>query len=91
MAGVEIGNVEKDNRESKRREEDSAQPWLKLLVRVFQRVCVGIALGGALSGTVAVVQGRNDWALVAATVALYALVMATLAEWTARFIRRSLP
>ena len=79
------------NREIKYREEDSAQPWLKLLIRVFQRICVGIAIGGALSGIVAVVQGRNDWALGAAAVALYALVMATLAEWTARFIRKSLP
>jgi uncharacterized membrane protein YqjE len=91
VAGVEIGNVEKYNRAIKRREEDSAQPWLKLLVRIFQLVCVGIALGGALSGIIAVVKGRNDWALVAATIALYALVMATLAEWTARFIRKSLP
>ena len=91
MAGVEIGNVEKHNGGIKRREEASAQPWLKLLVRVFQLICFGVAIGGALSGTVAVVQGRNDWALVAAAVALYALVMATLAEWTARFIRRSLP
>jgi hypothetical protein len=91
VAGVEIGNVEKYTRAIKRREEDSAQPWLKLLVRIFQLVCVGIAIGGALSGIIAVVKGRNDWALVAATIALYALVMATLAEWTARFIRKSLP
>ena len=91
MAGVEIGNVEKHNRVIKRSEEDSAPPWLELLLRIFQRICVGIAIGGALSGTVAVVQGRNDWALGAAAVALYALVMATLAEWTARFIRKSLP
>jgi hypothetical protein len=83
--------VEKYTRAIKRREEDSAQPWLKLLVRVFQLVCFGIAIGGALSGIIAAVKGRNDWALVAATIALYALVMATLAEWTARFIRRSLP
>jgi len=83
--------VEKHNRVIKRSEEDSAQPWLDLLVRVFQLACFGIALGGALSGTVAVVQGRNEWALMAAVVALYALVMATLAEWVMRFIKRSLP
>jgi hypothetical protein len=83
--------VENHNREITRGEEESAQPWLKLLVRVFQVVCCGVAIGGALSGIVTIVQGRNDQALVAAAIALYALVMATLAEWTVRFIRKSLP
>ena len=83
--------MDNHNREIKGREEQSTQPWLKLLVRGFQLACVGLAIGGALGGVIAVVQGRNDWALVAAAIALYALVMATLAEWTARFIRRSLP
>jgi hypothetical protein len=81
----------KPHRDSKRGKEDSAHPWLTMLVRIFQRLCVGIALGGALSGIVAVVQGRNEWAEVAAAVALYALVMATLAEWVMRFIKKSLP
>jgi hypothetical protein len=63
-------------------------PSLKTLLRLFQQICYGVALGGALSGIGAVVEGHNEWAEIAAAIALYALVMATLAEWTMRFIQR---
>ena len=83
--------MEKYTRAIKRREEDSAQPWLKLLVRIFQLVCFGIAIGGTLGSIVAIAQGRKNGAAVVAVIALYALIMAILAEWILRYIKRSLP
>ena len=94
MAAVEKGTVEKHQKrdgEIKRREDDSTQPWLKLLVRIFQLVCFGIAIGGTLGSIVAIAQGRKNGAAVVVVIALYALIMAILAEWIMRYIKRSLP
>jgi hypothetical protein len=69
--------------------EENSRSWPTLLLRIFQRICFTVAIGGALGSIIAVVQGRSDWAGVAAVIALYALAMAALSWWARRFIGRA--
>ena len=54
---------------------------LHFVLRLFQKLCLGVALGGALVCGGAAVVARKDWAAAALVIALYALGMAALTHW----------